>query len=152
MTDPVGPGSEENVRVSRSEAETEEIGEELGRTLVSSDVVYISGGLGAGKTAFARGLARGVGARSGQVASPTFSIVNEYAGDAGRIVLRHLDLYRLEDRELELARIGVPDALAGAPVAVEWPGHALRAVLPPRIEVQIIPAPDGTRQIRIIYD
>lgn len=144
--------SEGSVRVSRSEAETEKIGEELGRTLASQDVVYVSGNLGAGKTAFARGIARGLGAHAGQVASPTFSIVNEYSGEAGRIVLRHLDLYRLEDRVRELERIGVPEALEGAPAAIEWPAGAIRALLPPTIEVQIIPAPDGTRQIRLTYD
>jgi tRNA threonylcarbamoyladenosine biosynthesis protein TsaE len=137
------------VTLSRSEAETESLGAELGLSVAERDVVYLEGPLGAGKTAFARGLARGLSARPGEVASPTFAIVNEYANDAGRIVLRHLDLYRIEDRDLDLARIGVPDALAGAPVAVEWPRTAIRALLPPTIEVRIEPAENATRRIEV---
>ena len=138
--------------LSRSEAETESLGAELGRSLAERDVVYLEGPLGAGKTAFARGLARGLAARPGEAASPTFAIVNEYADAKGRIVLRHLDLYRIEDRDRELERIGVPDALSGAPVAVEWPREAIRTLLPPTIEVQIIPMPDGKRELRVTRD
>lgn len=138
--------------VSRSESDTERLGAEIARDLRPGDVVYLEGPLGAGKTAFARGLARGLSARPGEVASPTFAIVNEYADAGGRIVLRHLDLYRIEDRDRELERIGVPDALAGAPVAVEWPGTAIRALLPPTLSVQITPMPDGARQIRVTCD
>lgn len=119
------------------EEDTETAGRELGRTLGPSDVVHLVGDLGAGKTCFARGLARGLGASAGEVASPTFAIVNEYAAPDGRIVLRHLDLYRVEDRARELEAIGVPEALAGAPVAVEWPGEAAGILIPATIEVVI---------------
>ncbi len=132
-----------------SPEETEAAGERLGRTLQPSDVVYLIGDLGAGKTCFARGLARGAGASGNEVASPTFAIVHEYAGSAGAIVMRHLDLYRIADRALELESIGIPDTLAGAPVAVEWPGEAVRELLPPTVEVEIVRMGEGGRSIRI---
>jgi tRNA A37 threonylcarbamoyladenosine biosynthesis protein TsaE len=75
--------------------------------------------------------------------------VNEYAGADGAIVLRHLDLYRLADTPRELEKIGVPDALAGAPVAVEWPARAVREVLPPTVEVLIEREEADARRIRV---
>jgi len=75
--------------------------------------------------------------------------VNEYVGIDGAIVLRHLDLYRLPDMPRELEKIGVPDALTGAPVAVEWPGKAVRAVLPPTVEVVIEREEADARRIRV---
>ena len=101
------------------------------------DVVYLEGDLGAGKTTFARGLARGLGARAREVASPTFALLNEYAGDTGAIVLRHLDLYRLADAPRELEALGLPESVAGAPVCVEWPRTAIRSLLAPTVEVRI---------------
>jgi len=134
--------------LSRSEEETERFGERLAATLESSDVIYLFGPLGAGKTAFARGLARGLDASARQVASPSFAILNEYAGPSGDIVLRHLDLYRLRDEEKELEILGLPAAVSGAPTAVEWPGETVRRLLPPTIEVRIDVLPDGNRRIR----
>ncbi|MBQ6207439.1 MAG: tRNA (adenosine(37)-N6)-threonylcarbamoyltransferase complex ATPase subunit type 1 TsaE [Oscillospiraceae bacterium] len=78
--------------LSHSERETEEIGAELAQTLRPGSVIAFQGGLGMGKTAFIRGLARGLG-YPGRVTSPTFTIVNEYEG--GRLPLFHFDLYRL---------------------------------------------------------
>jgi tRNA threonylcarbamoyladenosine biosynthesis protein TsaE len=121
----------------------------LGATLQPGDVVYLKGNLGAGKTCFARGVAEGLGAKATEVASPTFSIVNEYVGPTGAIVLRHLDLYRVADTPRELEKIGVPDALSGAPVAVEWPGRAVREVLPPTVEVVIERQEADARRIRV---
>jgi tRNA threonylcarbamoyladenosine biosynthesis protein TsaE len=135
--------------VTRSEAETEALGEELSASIRSDDAVYLVGALGAGKTAFARGLARGLGAPAREVASPTFALVNEYAGPGGAIVLRHLDLYRLADEARDIEQLGLPDALRGAPVCVEWPGRAIRAVLPPTVEVRFETQPDESRRIRI---
>jgi tRNA threonylcarbamoyladenosine biosynthesis protein TsaE len=140
----------EPVAVSRSESETERIGSELAATLAASDVVYLRGDLGAGKTALARGIARGLGAAEREVASPTFAILNEYAGRDGRIVLRHLDLYRLGESARELEVLGLPDALAGAPVCIEWPKGAILELLPPTREVFIEPQTDGTRRIKIV--
>ncbi|MGH9399045.1 MAG: tRNA (adenosine(37)-N6)-threonylcarbamoyltransferase complex ATPase subunit type 1 TsaE [Thermoanaerobaculia bacterium] len=138
----------EGEQISRSEAETEAAGERLGRRLGTADVVYLAGDLGSGKTCFARGLARGRGALPREVASPTFSILNEYAARDGSVVLRHLDLYRLKDDPAQLLAIGLPDVVLGAPVAVEWPREAIRGLLPPTIEVCLEEAPGGGRRIR----
>jgi tRNA threonylcarbamoyladenosine biosynthesis protein TsaE len=135
--------------VSRSEDDTEAFGRELARALGPSDVVYLVGDLGAGKTTLARGIAAGMGAVAREVASPTFAILHEYGGKDGTIVLRHLDLYRLADRPAELEILGLPDAIAGAPVAVEWPGRAIREVLPPTREITIVNEGDGSRRIVI---
>ena len=102
--------------LSHSVEETEAIAEELGRRLAGGSVVAYRGGLGMGKTAFTRGLARGLGCR-GRVTSPTFTIVNEYDGPTP---LFHFDVYRLEDAEA-LFDIGWDDYLdRGGVCAVEW--------------------------------
>jgi tRNA threonylcarbamoyladenosine biosynthesis protein TsaE len=135
--------------VSRGDSETEALGAQLARDLSADDVVYLVGDLGAGKTTFARGLARGLGAVAREVASPTFAILHEYAAPGGAIVMRHLDLYRLADRASELEVLGLPDAVAGAPVAVEWPGEAIRAALAPTFEVGIREETGRARRIEI---
>jgi tRNA threonylcarbamoyladenosine biosynthesis protein TsaE len=132
-----------------NERETEELGRRLAGTLSPTDVVFLFGGLGAGKTCFARGVARGLGASAREVASPTFSLLHEYAGEEGRVVLRHLDLYRLEDSSHDLQVLGLPEAVDGGPVLVEWPGFAIRAVLPPTVEVRLEVLPDERRRIVI---
>ena len=134
--------------VTQSEPETEAIGEQLGRLLRPDDVVYLIGDLGSGKTCFARGLARGLGALPREVASPTFSLLNEYVSGDGAVVLRHLDLYRLKDEATELSSIGLPDAVSGAPVAVEWPREVIRKLLPSTVEVRLETMPGGGRRIR----
>jgi tRNA threonylcarbamoyladenosine biosynthesis protein TsaE len=131
--------------LSATGEETETFGRELARELAGSDVVYLIGDLGAGKTTLARGLAAGLGAVAREVASPTFAILHEYGGPQGEVVMRHLDLYRLADRASELEILGLPGAVQGAPVAVEWPGEAIREVLPPTWEVRIGAAPEGRR-------
>ena len=104
--------------------ETEALGEALGRVLPPGSVVAYTGGLGAGKTAFTRGLARGLGIPD-RVTSPTFTIVNEYEG--GRLPLFHFDWYRLSDAE-ELFDIGWEDYLSrGGVCAVEWSENAPEA-------------------------
>jgi tRNA threonylcarbamoyladenosine biosynthesis protein TsaE len=136
--------------IARGEAETEAVAERLARTLGPRDVVYLEGDLGAGKTTFARGLARGLGARAREVASPTFALVNEYAGEAGAIVLRHLDLYRLADAARDLEALGLPESVAGAPVCIEWPRTAIRGLLAPTVEVRIDTEPGGqSRRITV---
>ena len=103
--------------VSLSEAETEALGRRLAAVLAPGAVVAYRGDLGMGKTAFTRGLARGLGIRE-RVTSPTFTIVNEYEG--GRFPLFHFDMYRLESSD-ELFDIGWEDYLArGGICAVEW--------------------------------
>ena len=102
---------------THSEGETEAVGEALARTLEPGAVIAFTGDLGAGKTAFTRGLARGLGL-TGRVTSPTFTIVNEYEG--GRLPLFHFDMYRLGSSE-ELFDIGWEDYLGrGGVCAVEW--------------------------------
>ena len=102
--------------ITHSPAETEELGCRLGRTLGPGAVVAYFGGLGMGKTAFTRGLARGLGCR-GRVTSPTFTIVNEYDGPTP---LFHFDMYRLADADA-LFDIGWEDYLdRGGVCAVEW--------------------------------
>ena len=100
-----------------SEAGTEALGEQLAAALKPGTVIAFTGDLGAGKTAFTRGLARGLGV-TGRVTSPTFTIVNEYEG--GRLPLFHFDMYRLESSD-ELFDIGWEDYLSrGGVCAVEW--------------------------------
>ena len=142
MSDPVEA-------VARSALETEQLGEELARRLTAADVVYLEGDLGAGKTTFVRGIARGLGAPERQVASPTFALLHEYVDAGGAVRLRHLDLYRLSDAARELDVLGIPDALAGAPVCVEWPKAALRVALPPTWEVRLEAMPDESRRVAI---
>ena len=102
--------------VSHSTQETEQLGEEVAKSLRGGDVLAFTGSLGMGKTAFTRGLARGLGCR-GRVTSPTFTIVNEYDG---KTPLFHFDMYRLGSSD-ELFDIGWDDYLArGGVCAVEW--------------------------------
>lgn len=103
--------------VTNSPEETEALGEALAGQLEPGTVIAFTGDLGAGKTAFVRGLARGLGVRE-RVTSPTFTIVNEYEG--GRLPLFHFDMYRLGSAD-ELFDIGWEDYLdRGGVCAVEW--------------------------------
>lgn len=103
--------------LSRSEAETEDLGRRLAAVLPPGAVVAYRGDLGMGKTAFTRGLARGLG-YEGRVTSPTFTIVNEYEGSGPPLF--HFDMYRLEGAE-DLFDIGWEDYLdRGGVCAVEW--------------------------------
>ena len=102
--------------LSHSPEETEQLGEQLGRTLRPGSVVAYRGDLGMGKTAFTRGLARGLGCTC-RVTSPTFTIVNEYSG---ALPLFHFDMYRLDSSD-DLFDIGWEDYLSrGGVCAVEW--------------------------------
>src|SRR5476651_1179877 len=112
--------------ISHSPAETESLGEKFGLAAQSGLVIALSGDLGAGKTQFVKGLARGLGVTA-RVHSPTFTLVNEYGG--GRLKLFHLDLYRLET-PAQILSAGIRDFLAPDGVAViEW---AERIESPPR--------------------
>ena len=106
---------------SMSESETEEIGYKLGTEANAFDVYCLKGELGAGKTVFVRGFARGLG-YVGAVTSPTFTLVNEYEG--GRLPLFHFDLYRIHE-PVDLESIGWDDYVNGSGVViVEWPERA----------------------------
>lgn len=133
--------------LSHSEAETESMGEALGRRLKPGAVVAYRGDLGMGKTAFTRGLARGLGC-AGRVTSPTFTIVNEYDGPTP---LFHFDMYRLADAEA-LFEIGWEDYLGrGGVCAVEWSELVEDALPEDAVFVTIArhPGQDGWRQITV---
>ena len=103
--------------ITASEEETADAGEALAAGLREGDVVLLYGQLGAGKTAFVRGLARGLGASPDEVSSPTFTLIQEYGGR--RETLYHVDLYRLEPREID--DLGLEELISGdGIVAIEW--------------------------------
>jgi tRNA threonylcarbamoyladenosine biosynthesis protein TsaE len=104
-------------RITRSERETVATGRELARRLSAGSVVLLYGDLGAGKTAFVRGLAEGLNVSTDQVTSPTFTIVQEYRG--GRLPLFHADLYRLNDPR-EVDDLGLDEISADGVLAIEW--------------------------------
>ena len=134
--------------VTNSVEETENAGAALAEKLPDGAVVALYGGLGAGKTAFVRGLARGLGIEDG-VSSPTFTIVNEYAG-ANR-ELFHFDMYRLQSGE-ELFGIGWEDYLArGGVCAVEWSENVEEALDGGEVIVSIEPVSDTCRRICIRF-
>jgi tRNA threonylcarbamoyladenosine biosynthesis protein TsaE len=130
---------------TRSEEETEEVARRLAPTLRAGDVLLLSGNLGAGKTAFVRGLASGLGVDGGEVSSPTFTLVHEYRG--GRLTLYHADLYRLDRAstdDLGLEEMGVADGV----LAIEWPDrltHVMAGAMPITIEI----VDESTRRIAI---
>ena len=114
--------------ITNSPEETEKIGEALGKSLQAGTVLAYRGDLGAGKTAFTRGLARGLGYND-PVTSPTYTIVNEYLG--GRIPLFHFDMYRLTSAD-DLFDIGWDDYLdRGGICAVEWSENVAEAMEDP---------------------
>ena len=125
--------------VSHSEAETEALGRRLAAVLVPGAVVAYRGDLGMGKTAFTRGLARGLG-YEGRVTSPTFTIVNEYEG--GGLPLFHFDMYRLEDAG-DLFDIGWEDYLdRGGVCAVEWSERVEEALPEDAVTVSFARCPE----------
>ena len=119
---------------TRSEEETEDVARALASSLAAGDVLLLSGSLGAGKTAFVRGLAEGLGIDPGEVASPTFTLIHEYRG--GRLTLFHVDLYRLtsaDANDLGLQELGVDDGV----LAIEWSerlAHPVRGSMTVRLE------------------
>ena len=120
--------------ITNSPTETEAVGAALAAQLKPGSVITFTGDLGAGKTAFTRGLARGLGVEE-RVTSPTFTIVNEYEG--GRLPLFHFDMYRLGSAD-ELFDIGWEDYLArGGVCAVEWSENIADALEEGTIRVDI---------------
>ena len=132
--------------LSRSVSDTEAFGERLAPRLRPGCVLAFKGTLGMGKTAFTRGLARGLGCR-GRVTSPTFTIVNEYDG---ALPLFHFDMYRLASPD-ELYDIGWDDYLArGGVCAVEWSERVADALPPGTVTVDIARGEkDGERVITV---
>ena len=130
--------------ITNGPEETEALGARLARALEPGAVVAFTGDLGAGKTAFVRGLARGLGIRD-RVTSPTFTVVNEYEG--GRLPLFHFDLYRLGSAD-ELFDIGWEDYLArGGVCAVEWSERMEELLEPGTIRVDLRRGEDESRRV-----
>lgn len=129
--------------LTHEEAGTEEVGREVARGLVAGDVVLLSGPLGAGKTAFARGLAAGLGCDPAAVSSPTFTLIQEYEGP---VPLQHIDLYRLTPAEVD--DLALEDLLEYSVLAVEWPERWLRAPADAMV-VTIELTGDSTRRILV---
>jgi tRNA threonylcarbamoyladenosine biosynthesis protein TsaE len=130
---------------TQSEEETAAIGREVGSTLSAGDVLLLYGDLGAGKTAFVRGLAEGLGIRRDEVSSPTFTLIQEYRG--GRLPLFHVDLYRIEDPR-EFDELGLEEIAEDGVLAIEW---ADKYPLPPAraVRVSIAHAGELARRITI---
>ena len=138
-----------NTYISHSPAETEALGEQFGRAAARGLVIALTGDLGAGKTQLVKGLARGLGITA-RVHSPTFTLVNEYAG--GRLRLFHLDLYRLESHK-QILSAGLEEFLQPDGVAVvEWAERiadcGMRNADLKHVKIEIV----GETERRIVYD
>lgn len=133
-----------DVVVTESEQATMDVGARLGRALAPGAVVLLEGELGAGKTAFVRGLAVGLGAAEEDVSSPTFTLVQEYRG---RVPLLHADLYRLSGAEAD--DLGLEEIGGDGVLAVEWAAK-LASRPPGAIEVLIEDLGGDRRRITIV--
>jgi tRNA threonylcarbamoyladenosine biosynthesis protein TsaE len=130
--------------LSSSVEETEAFAENIAKVLFPGALLALWGDLGAGKTAFVRGLARGLHVK-GRVTSPTFTLVHEHAGDPA---LYHLDLYRLGEEGLE--DLGAEEYFAGQGVcAVEWPGNAGGLLPEERLDIEITETGECGRRIAV---
>jgi len=128
------------------EAATSDAGQRLGETLRPGAVVLLTGQLGAGKTAFVRGMALGLGASADEVSSPTFTLIQEYRG--GRLTLHHVDLYRLQPVEID--DLGLDELISGGDVvAIEWAERWAGRPAAGAIEVAIADAGEDRRRIEI---
>jgi tRNA threonylcarbamoyladenosine biosynthesis protein TsaE len=131
--------------VTKSEEETVEAGRQLAASLGADSVVLLLGDLGAGKTAFVRGLAEGLGASPADVSSPTFTLIQEYR--SGRIPLLHVDLYRLNNPQ-EVEELGLEELGNGAVVAIEW-AEKLPRTPPGAVSVSLEHLGEGERRVTI---
>ncbi len=130
---------------TRSEAETSAVGRDLAGRLAPGSVVLLWGELGAGKTAFVRGMAEGLGIDPAEVSSPTFTLIQEYRG--GRLPLYHVDLYRLTPVEVD--DLGLDElVLQEGVTAIEWPDRLPQPILH-ATDVDIQHGEDTTRTISI---
>jgi tRNA threonylcarbamoyladenosine biosynthesis protein TsaE len=130
---------------SASEGETRRLGERLGSLCAPGDLILLEGGLGAGKTALAQGIGRGLGV-AGAINSPTFTLVKEYRG---HIPLYHFDLYRLDDPEQALD-LGIDDYLEGEGVCVvEWAERAAALWPDDHLRIGFVIAGPTERQLHV---
>lgn len=139
--------------ISKSDLQTQKIGEDFALKLKGGDVVFLIGQLGAGKTTFAKGLAKGIGVKS-RIMSPTFIIVREHevAGNKEIKTLYHLDLYRLNS-EKEVKNIDLHDILNDQEgiVVIEWPKVG-QSLVNKKVWNVILEQDDETRSINISYE
>jgi tRNA threonylcarbamoyladenosine biosynthesis protein TsaE len=140
-------GHTDKTITTHSENETAAVGRDLAATLSAGDVVLLYGDLGAGKTAFVRGLADGLGVPSSEVSSPTFTLVQEYRG--GRIPVVHVDLYRLNDAR-EIDDLGLDEIGAGALLTIEW-ADKLANGWPGAVEVRLSHVDGDVRTIELTH-
>lgn len=130
---------------THSTAETEAVGCEIGRSLKANDIIAMFGDLGAGKTAFTRGVASGMGINPDSVSSPTFTLVNEYRGEG--LTLYHFDMYRINGWD-DLYSTGYFDYLDnGSVMIIEW-SENIESILPENaIRVDITKTDDPDERI-----
>jgi tRNA threonylcarbamoyladenosine biosynthesis protein TsaE len=132
--------------MTRSEAETSSLAEALAAGFRGGEVVLLTGDLGAGKTAFVKGLARGLGVDPGEVVSPTFVLLTRYSG---RLALHHADLYRLvgngDEAEIGLEELPGPDGV----LAVEWAERLFDVPWPAAFRVRLEHAEGDTRVVEV---
>ena len=141
----MGPVATQELR-SRSPEETRALGAALGRVLRAGDFVGLVGELGAGKTAFIRGVAEGAGVPAHEVSSPSFAIVQPYRGRA--VTLHHADLYRLAGED-ELYATGFYDLLEQGATLVEWLDRVPRAAPEDFLRLGFEVLPDESRRIGV---
>lgn len=120
----------------------------LAGRLRAGDVILLTGGLGAGKSEFCRGIAQGLGVK-GPVTSPTFTLLNIHEGE-GNAHLHHFDWYRVQDAE-ELLQAGLEEYIGGDAITlIEWHERAPELLPARHLEVELLPLSETTRQIRLI--
>ena len=133
---------------THSPEETEALGRRIGGMLRGDEMIALFGGLGMGKTAFVRGLAKGMGIDPNEVSSPTFAIVHEHEGKEGQM-LYHFDMYRVESWD-DLYSTGFFDYLGRGVVVTEWSENIEGALPAERIDIEIsAPEHDDTRFFNI---
>jgi len=133
-----------DIFTTRSEQETFELGQTVAATVAPGTFVLLHGDLGAGKTAFVRGMAAGLGASPDDVSSPTFVLIQHYKG---RVPLVHVDLYRL-DTAAAVDDLGLEELASGAVVAIEWAERLPRAI-DGSVTVRIADSGNDSRRITI---
>ena len=131
---------------TRTPAETQTIGEEIGKQLRQGDLVALIGDLGTGKTCLTQGIARGVGVYPNQIVnSPSYTLINEYAG---KIPIYHVDLYRLQNHD-EILDLGLDEYMEGNGICIiEW-AEKLGSLKISHTKIQITWLSEMTREIEI---
>lgn len=141
---------EQGERLCEGAADTQKLGEELGAALEAGDLVVLDGPLGAGKTTFTQGIARGMGVK-GRVTSPTFVIAREHSSIGSGPSLVHVDAYRLGDDPLgELDALDLDSALEEAVVVAEWGGGLVEQLAQRYVHVTLDRRTHAETEARII--